>query len=63
MIGTIAPTTNGVKTADVKSLVEGWKTGTFPNYGLVLLSTGTATADASYPAARWHSCQPGPSSM
>ena len=36
-IGTITPSTTGVKTADVKSLVQGWNNNTFPNNGLVLL--------------------------
>ncbi len=47
-VGTITPSTKGFKTADVKSLVLGWQTGTFANNGLVLLTTGTATADAAY---------------
>ena len=47
-VGTITPSTKGVKTADVKSLVLGWQTGAFANNGLVLLTTGTATGDAAY---------------
>lgn len=41
VVGAITPSSNGWKPADVKSLVEGWNNATFPNYGLVLLSTGT----------------------
>ncbi len=48
LIGAITPGTTGVKTADVKSLVQGWNNGSFTNNGMVLLSAGTATADASY---------------
>ena len=47
-VGTITPSTKLFKTADVKTLVQGWQTGAFPNNGLVLLTTGTATGDAAY---------------
>ncbi len=47
-IGAITPSTKLFKTADVKSLVQGWQTGALANNGLVLLTTGTATADAAY---------------
>ena len=47
-VGTITPSTKLFKTADVKSLVQGWQTGAFANNGLVLLTTGTATGDAAY---------------
>ena len=46
--GTITPSTKGVKTADIKTMVQGWQTGAFANNGLVLLTTGTATGDAAY---------------
>ena len=36
----------------MKSLVLGWQTGAFANNGLVLFTTGTATADAAYASPR-----------
>ena len=38
-IGAITPSTKGFKTADVKTLVQGWQTGALANNGLVLLTT------------------------
>ena len=62
-VGTITPSTKLFKTADVKSLVLGWQTGAFANNGLVLLTTGTATATPPTPAARTAPRPTVPSSM
>ncbi len=49
-VGTLTPSTSGLKTADVKTLVLGWQTGVYSNTGIVLLTTGTSTSrgDAAY---------------
>ena len=45
----IAPRTNGLKTALVTSAVQDWQIQNgVPNFGLVLLSTGTDDGDAEY---------------
>ena len=48
LIGTITPNLKGFKTADVKTLVQAWQNTPANNKGLVLLTTGTSTADAEY---------------
>jgi len=46
--GTFTPSTTGNKSLNLTTLVQQWYNGTYTNNGVVLLSSGTSTADAAY---------------
>ncbi len=47
-LGTITPSSTGVKTLDITSAVNNWVNNGVDNHGLALISTGTDAGDAKY---------------